>query len=87
MYLPSKIKVLGSSRDKMKLFFFLRVEMSIVSLKITFVKKQTRERPTQGRGRGGHSFITEMTVFTQETDYSCETGYPFDNSLQVGNTS
>ena len=30
----------------------LRIEMSIVNLKITFVKKQrqTRERPTQGRG-------------------------------------
>ena len=37
--------------------------------------------------QGGHSFITEMTVFTQETDYSCETGYPFDNSRQIGNTS
>ena len=85
----SKIKVLGSSRDKMKLFFFLRIEMSIVSLKIIFVKKQkqTRERPTQGRGARGHSFITEMTVFTQETDYSCETGYWFDNSRQIGNTS
>ena len=75
----------------MKLFFFLRIEMSIVSLKIIFVKKQkqTRERPTQGRGarEGGHSFITETTVFTQETDYSCETGYPFDNSRQIGNTS
>ena len=48
-------------------------------------QKQTRERPTQGRGR--HSFITEITVFTLETDYSCETGYPFDNSYQIGNTS
>ena len=30
---------------------FLSIEMSIVSLKIIFVKKQkqTRERPTQGR--------------------------------------
>ena len=34
-----------------------------------------------------HSFITEMTVFTLETDYSCETGYPFDNSREIGNTS
>ena len=77
----------------MKLFFSLRIEMSIVSLKIIFVKKQkqTRERPTQGKGAGGrgggHSFITEMTVSTQETDYSCETGYSFDNSRQIGNTS
>ena len=39
----------------MKLFFFLGIEMSIVSLKIIFVKKQkqTRERPTQGRGGEG----------------------------------
>ena len=43
--------------------------MSIVNLKIIFVKKQrqTRERPT--KGTGGHAFITEMAVFTLETDY------------------
>ena len=48
--------------------------MSIVSLKIIFVKKQkqTRERPTQGRG--ATFILTEMVVFTLETDYSCETG-------------
>ena len=45
----------------------------------------TRERPTQGRGA---TFITtEMAVFTLETHYSCETGYPFDDSRQIGNTS
>ena len=48
-------------------------------------QKQTRERPTQGGG--GHSFITEMAVFTLEANYSCEMGYPFDNSRQIGNTS
>ena len=61
--------------------------MSIVNLKIIFVKKQkqTRKRPTQGRGA---TFIrTEMTVFTLEKDYSCETGYPFDDSRQIGNKS
>ena len=58
--------------------------MSIANLKIIFVKKQkqTRERPTQGRG--ATFIITEMAVFT---DYSCETGYPFDDSRQIGNTS
>ena len=60
--------------------------MSIVSLKIIFVKKQkqTRERPTQGRG--ATFIITEVAVFTLEKDYSCETGYPFDDSRQIGNT-
>ena len=62
--------------------------MSIVNLKIIFVKKQkqTRERPTQGGG-GGTFIITEMAVFTLATDYLCEMGYPFDNSRQIGNTS
>ena len=61
--------------------------MSIVNLKIIFVKKQkqTRKRPTQGRG--ATFIITEMTVFTVERDYSCETGYPFVDSRQIGNTS
>ena len=61
--------------------------MSIVNLKIIFVKKhkQTRKRPTQGRGVT--FIITEMAVLTLETDYSCETGYPFDDSRQKGNTS
>ena len=42
--------------------------MSTVNIKIIFVKKQkqTRERSTQGRG--ANSFITEMALFTPETD-------------------
>ena len=48
-------------------------------------QKQTRERPTQGRG--ATFIITEMAVFTLEKDYSCETGYPFDDSRQIGDTS
>ena len=28
-----------------------------------------------------------MAVFTPETDHSCEMGYPFDNSRQIGNAS
>ena len=65
----------------------LQIEMSIVNLKTIFVKKQKqrRERPTQGRG--ATFIITEMAVFTLEKDYSCETGYPFDDSRQIGNTS
>ena len=61
--------------------------MSIVNLKIIFVKKkmQTRKRPTQGRG--ATFIITEMAVFTLDKDYSCETGYPFHGSRQLGNTS
>ena len=62
--------------------------MSIVNLKIISVKKQkqARERPTQGQG--ATLIITEMAVFTLEKDYSCtETGYPFDDSRQIGNTS
>ena len=61
--------------------------MSMVNLKIIFAKKQkqTLKRPTQGRGA---TFITtEMAVFTLEKDYSCETGYPFDDSRQIGITS
>ena len=61
--------------------------MSIVNLKIIFVKKQKQvhERLTQGRGA---TFIyNKMAVLTLETDYSCETGYPFDNLRQIGNTS
>ena len=61
--------------------------MLIVNLKIIFVKKkkQTRKRPTQGQG--ATFIITEMAVFKLETDNLCETGYPFDDSRQTGNTS
>ena len=61
--------------------------MSIVNLKVIFVKKkkQTGKRPTQGRG--ATFIITEMAVFTLEKDYSCETDYPFDDSRQTGSTS
>ena len=46
---------------------------------------EASERPTQGRG--ATFIITEMAVFTLEKDYSCETGYPFDDSRQIGDTS
>ena len=61
--------------------------MSIVNLKIIFVKKhkETRKHPTQGRGVT--FIVTEMAVFTLETDYSCETDYPFNFSRQIGNAS
>ena len=60
--------------------------MSIVNLKIIFeIAKAARERPTLGRG--ATFIITEMAVLTLEKDYSCETGYPFDDSRQIGNTS
>ena len=53
--------------------------MAIVNLKIIFEKKQkqTRKRPIQGRD--ATFIISEMAVFTVEMDYSCETGYPFDD--------
>ena len=58
-----------------------------LDIKIIFVKKQkqTLEPPIQFRGA---TFITtKMAVFELETDCSFETGYPFDDSRQVGNTS
>ena len=62
--------------------------MSIVNLKIIFVKKQKQtDANAQLKARARHSFITEMAVFTLEADYSGEMGYPFDNSCQIGNTS
>ena len=61
--------------------------MSIVNLKIIFVKKQKRIRKRPSQGRGATFIIREMAVFTQETDYSSEKGYPFDDSRQIGNTS
>ena len=58
----------------------------MVNLKVIFLKKhkQTRKRPTQCRGV--IFIITEIAVFTLETDYSCDTGYPFDVSRQISNT-
>ena len=62
--------------------------MSTVKLQIIFVKKQkeTRVRLTQGQGttlsnRNSRFFC--VFFFTLETDYSCETGYPFDDSRQI----
>ena len=54
--------------------------MSIVNLKIIFVKKQKQTR-------GLSTQDTKMAVFTLETDYSWEVGYSFENSRQIGNTS
>ena len=57
--------------------------MSIVNLKIIFVKKQRTHVNAQLKVGTRHSLHGR---FTLETDYSCETGYPFDDSRQIGNT-
>ena len=44
--------------------------MSIVNLKIIFVKKQKQKRERRTQGRGATFIITEMAVFTLEEDYS-----------------
>ena len=61
--------------------------MPIVNLKIIFVKSKSRHANAQLKSGARHSFRIQMAVFTLETDYSCETGYPFDNSRQIGPTS
>ena len=61
--------------------------MLTVNLKIIVVKKQKQTLERQTQGRGATFIITEMAVFTLEKDYSCETGYPFDDWRQIGNTS
>ena len=61
--------------------------MSIVNLKIIFVKKQKQTRKRLTQGRGATFIIAEIAVFTLEKDYSCETGYSFVDSRQIGNTS
>ena len=60
--------------------------MSIVNLKIIFVKKQSRHGNAQLKAGARHSFTSEMAVFTVKADYSGEKGYPFKNSRQLGNT-
>ena len=42
--------------------------------------------PNSRPGRDIHYNSLRMAVLTLEKDYSCETGYPFDDLGQVGNT-
>ena len=58
--------------------------MSIVNLKIIVVKKQSTHANAQLTGLGATFITTELAVFILETDYSCETGYLFDDSRQIG---
>ena len=61
--------------------------MSIVMLKIIFVKNKSGHANAQLKVGARRTFIiTEMAVFTRP-DYLCETSYPFDDSRQIGNTS
>ena len=46
----------------------------MVNLEVIFVKKQKRTRKRPAQGRGATFIITEMAVFTLETDYLCEDG-------------
>ena len=49
--------------------------MSIVNVKIIFVKSKSKLANAQLKAGVRNSFITKMAVFTLETDYSLETGY------------
>ena len=47
-------------------------------------KSRHAQRPTPNSRTGRDIHLQqEMVVFTLKTDYSCETGYPFDNSPQI----
>ena len=50
-------------------------------------EKAKADTRTPNQSRGATFIKTEMAVFTLEKDYSCETGYPFDDSRQIGNMS
>ena len=52
----------------------LYIELSIVNLKKRLFNNLCEKAKAEA-------------VFTLETDYSCETSYPFDDSRQIGNTS
>ena len=51
------------------------------------LRVKSRHANAQLKAGSRRAFITEMAVFILETDYSCEMGYTFDNSHQIGNTS
>ena len=73
---------------KLKINFFYYTHRNANSqFKRISVKSKTRHANAQLKAGARHSFLTEMAVLTLETDYSCETGYPFDNSRQIGTTS
>ena len=61
--------------------------MSIVNLKIIFVKKQSTHANAQLPGRGATFLTTYINGRGTRDDYFCETGYSFDDSRQIGNTS
>ena len=51
-------------------------------------KKSIQENAQLKAKRGGGDIHYKRNGrFTLETDYSCEMGYPFVNSHQIGNTS
>ena len=58
-----------------------------IQFKNTLCEKAKADTRMPNQGRGATFIITEMAVFTLEKDYSCETGYPFDDSRQIGNMS
>ena len=57
--------------------------MSIVNL----CEKAKADTQTPNPRPSTTFIIREMAVLTLKTDYSCETGYLFDYSRQISNTS
>ena len=60
--------------------------MSIVNFKNNLCEKAKADTRTPNSRSGHDIHYNRNGVFTLEMDFSCETGYPFDDSLQIGNT-
>ena len=88
MYLLSKIKAFRSSRDEIS----YSIENFSYLIDHTFIKYSTSniilhiEMPIVSR-HANAQLKAGARHSTLETAYSCETGYPFDDSRQIGNTS
>ena len=65
----------------------LHIEMSKVNSKIIFVKKQKHDTRTLKSRPGRDIHYNRNGRFHIREGLSCEMGYPFDDSRQIGNTS
>ena len=66
--------------------YFLKSILLLILINNNLCQKAKADTRTTKSGTR-YSFITEMAVFTLETDCLCEMAYPFDNSRHIGKTS
>ena len=76
------LKLIGEAKNRVALKLAYLKDRAVSGNLSKKKNQKSRHANAQLKAGARHSFITEMAVFTPETDYSCETGHPLPDFIR-----